>query len=104
MHQHASTRRSVHGQSFLVTLTVTNTGGAAANGLTAAAWLLDGGGAATGAGRIPPCGGARGGASRTFTWTFTGSAAGPLTFSTTVTATDANSAAALAAGPLAAGR
>ena len=91
------------GEPIIVTLTVTNTGGATASGLAAAPWFLDGTGAvAGGTGPTPALGGAlAGGASMTFTWTYTGSAAGLVTFTTTVTATDANSGLAVGAGPAA---
>ena len=79
------------GGAILVTLTVTNTGGAAANGVAAPAFVVGGPGGAGGAtGPSPAFGGAlAGGASVTYSWTFTASAAGPVDFTTTPTATDA---------------
>jgi hypothetical protein len=93
------------GSGFLVTVTVTNTGNAAATGITPAAFLLSGtGGAVLSAGPIPAAGlSLAGGASVTFTWTYTAGATGTVVLTTTVTATDANTGAALAAGPVVAG-
>ncbi len=92
------------GQNLQVRLTVTNSGQASATLLIAEAWEQTGGGLATlGAGPSSATPFVlAGGATRTFTWTFTGSMAGPLTFSTTVSAVDVNSGTALVVGPVAA--
>jgi len=91
-------------QNFLVTLTITNTGGAGANGLALPAlpFLLAGPGTASfAAGPTPPLPPSlAGGAAVTLTWTYTGVSAGVVTLTTTVTATDANSGAAATTGPV----
>jgi len=90
------------GQSFLVTLTVTNTGGATATGLNAGPLLIGGtGGAAYVAGPWPAMPTVLGGGgSITFTWTYGGTAPGAVVFTTTVTATDANSGVSTTTGPV----
>src|SRR6185503_19429461 len=92
------------GRTFLVTLTVTNAGQVSANGVTAAVYAQDGGGTASSVGPTPglPVTLAAG-ASKTFTWTFTGVSAGLLTLTTTVTGTDANTGLSVTTGPLADG-
>ncbi|MEK7474766.1 MAG: S8 family serine peptidase [Candidatus Coatesbacteria bacterium] len=87
------------GQSFMVTLTVTNTGQAALAGLTMEPLLLAGTGNAgllAGPWPVPPLS-LPGGSAIVFTWTFTATLAGPVRFSTTVTAADANSGVAMPA-------
>jgi len=90
------------GQDFLVTLTVTNAGTAAADGVDAAWFTIAGTGGATKAdGPLPsfpvtiP-----GGTSLTFTWTYTGSVAGTIAFTATATGTDHNSGLTLTSGPV----
>lgn len=80
------------GQSYLVTLTVTNGGQATATGVDIAGLMFGGsGGAAVVAGPTPglPVSIA-GGKKLTFTWTFTGAAPGLVTLSTTLSGTDSN--------------
>jgi len=91
------------GRSFLVTMTVTNTGEATANAVNAGALRLAGSGSVVlTAGPMPALPVVlAGGASKTFTWTFTGSLAGSLDISTTVTGTDANAGWAVTTGPIA---
>ncbi|MEK7474451.1 MAG: SBBP repeat-containing protein, partial [Candidatus Coatesbacteria bacterium] len=90
------------GQSFMVTLTVTNTGTAMASGvnLEAPPFVLTGPGAATlASGPLPALPATlAGGAGLTFTWTYTATTPGALTFSTTVAGTDANSGLAAVSG------
>src|SRR5207245_2521798 len=90
------------GQSVLVMVTVTNTGQASANGvsLPAPPFLMAGAGTALytdGPNPLLPFDLA-GGASQTFTWTYSGSVAGLVSWTTTVSATDANSATVLRTG------
>lgn len=94
----------VAGQSFLVTLTVTNTGESDA-ALTASAPL-----AVTGGGAAAPVAGPTpgqpvslaGGAALTFTWTYTAGSAGAVTLSTTVTAEESVFGTPISTGPVAA--
>jgi hypothetical protein len=88
------------GQSLLVVLTITNTGQAAALGVGPAAVRTDGAGTATlAAGPFPGAPVAvAGGASVTFTWTFTASAPGMVTFSTTASGADVNAGWAVSSG------
>ncbi|MEK7767803.1 MAG: hypothetical protein AAB368_16355, partial [bacterium] len=81
------------GQTFLVTLTVTNAGQADLNGLDVAPFRLAPSGVATQtAGPMPSLPVTlAGGATMTFTWTFTGVSPGTVTLSTTPSGTDANS-------------
>lgn len=92
------------GQTFLVTLTVTNTGGGTANGITAPALFTSAGtGVATQtAGPYPamPLASLGVGATQTWTWTFTGSSAGTVVLTETVTGTSALSGNALSSGPV----
>ncbi|MEK7477648.1 MAG: hypothetical protein AAB152_18670 [Candidatus Coatesbacteria bacterium] len=85
------------GHIFLLTLTVTDTGAAGANGVSPAAPLVTGSGAAVlVSGPIPsPPVALAGGGAVTFTWTYTATVAGNLLFTVTVTGTDAVSAGAL---------
>jgi sugar lactone lactonase YvrE len=74
------------GQSFLLTMTVTNTGGENVSGLSSGLLVKTGSGVATQvAGPNPsmpmPLGG---GSSLTFTWTFTAVSGGDVTFSTSI--------------------
>ncbi len=93
------------GSPFLVELTVTNQGEAAANGLTIPGFLASGtGGGNPAAGPNPPMPASLpGGSSRTFTWTFTGSSVGTFSLSTTVLATDANSVLPVSTAPVVSG-
>ncbi len=88
------------GAAFEVTLTVTNTGGAAASGVVAAPWLVSGTGAAhVSSGPVPPMAATiPGGMSRTFTWIFTPDSVGVIGVSTTVTGADANTGSPLTTG------
>ncbi|MEK7764729.1 MAG: hypothetical protein AAB368_00695, partial [bacterium] len=81
------------GQTFLVTLTVTNAGQADLDGLDVAPFRLAPPGVATQtAGPTPSLSVTlAGGASLTFTWTFTGFSPGTVVRSTTPSGTDANS-------------
>jgi len=82
------------GQLFLLTLTVTNQGGAALAGVTPATPLFAGpGGASVAAGPWPSTGQVAGGSRVVFTWTLTAGAAGMLAISTTATGVDANTGA-----------
>ncbi|MEK7766491.1 MAG: hypothetical protein AAB368_09655, partial [bacterium] len=78
------------GQAFLVTLTVTNTGSAAVDGFSVAAFRLAPSGVASfSAGPSPALPGTLpGGASVTFTWTYTGFSPGTVVLSTTPSGTD----------------
>jgi len=91
------------GQDFLVTLTVTNGGQAAATGLgTAPFHVSGGGGAALIAGPTPAIPvGLAGGSAVTFTWTCQGTAEGVVVLTTTVTGTDVNSGYPVSLGPVA---
>ncbi len=92
------------GQSYLVTLTVTNTGGGTANGITVAApfTLAGTGGASQSAAPTPPMPFASlaAGFAQTFTWTFTGSSAGTVLATETVTGTSALSGLPVTSGPV----
>ncbi len=90
------------GGTVLVTLTVTNTGGAAASLVTTAAFRASGGGTASPvAGPFPAMPASlSGGASAVFTWTFSGASPGALTLSTTVSGADANTGGGLSTGPV----
>jgi len=87
------------GQGFLVTLTVTNTGGAAVSGLAVSPAAIYGSGTAAAlSGPSPPVPFSLGaGASVVLTWTYTGVLAGLVAFGVTVSGADAN--AGFAAGP-----
>ncbi|MEK7475650.1 MAG: kelch repeat-containing protein [Candidatus Coatesbacteria bacterium] len=91
------------GQGFLVTVTVTNTGQAGAVNVNVPAmpFVMSGsGGAALAAGPTPAMPVTlTGGSSRTFTWTYTGSSAGSVWLTTTVTGTDMNSGQVVKTGP-----
>lgn len=92
------------GQTFLLTLTVTNTGEEEALGVgVPAPWAqMSGSGSASyQAGPVPsfPVDLA-GGVSLTFTWTYAGTVAGSVTFTTTLTATAAVTGKAAKAGPV----
>jgi len=94
------------GSDFLVTLTVTNSGGAPADAVMTEPFVVAGnGGAAVSAGPYPaqPLAALPGGAPLTFTWTMTALTSGVVEFSTTVRGTDDNSGMALAVGPVVAG-
>ena len=93
------------GQAFLVTLTVTNSGAAAATGVDASAILLEGTGGATAVGGPTPAMPVTipGGTSMVFTWTYSGTAAGTVRFTTTVTAADGNAGWAVTTGPVMSG-
>ena len=84
------------------TLTVTNTGGCGINVLTSAPFDLAGRGSASlVAGPNPPQPVILAeGASVTFTWTYTTTSAGSITFSTTVSGTEAVSGQGIALGPV----
>jgi hypothetical protein len=90
------------GQSFLVVVRATNTGGAPASSVAPATPLVDGAGGATpSAGPWPALvASLASGASVDFTWTMTAGTAGAAVFTTTVTGTDAYSAAPLSTGPV----
>jgi len=91
------------GQSFVVTLTVTNSGQAQALGVSPATLLAQGAGTvALADGPFPSTPvNIPGLAVRTWTWTFTGSTpVGAVAFTTTVTGTDANAGWALTTGPV----
>jgi hypothetical protein len=92
------------GVPFLVTVSVTNTGGAAASGLVAPSFASAGGGTAAPAdGPLPAMPfSLPGGSWQEFTWTFEGTAAGPAILTVTVTGTDVNSGAGISSGPAAA--
>ncbi|HVE84635.1 MAG TPA: IPT/TIG domain-containing protein, partial [Myxococcales bacterium] len=81
------------GQTITVTMQVQNTGEATANNVTPSALVLTGAGSATlVSGPTPPTAAAvAGGTSATFSWTYTASAPGAVTFSGTASGTDANS-------------
>ncbi len=88
------------GQDFLVTMTVTNTGEAGANGVTPDGLVASGTGGAIlkdGPSPVPPVVLAGGGAI-TFTWTLTAASAGSVWFSNTVTGSDTNSGASVSTG------
>jgi len=89
------------GQSFLVTLTVTNTGEATAAGVVAT--MRDTGGVSLVSGAAMPQD-VPGGGSVTFVWTYQGTAAGTPVFSTTVTGLDGNTAKAVSTGLMVAAR
>jgi uncharacterized repeat protein (TIGR01451 family) len=94
------------GQDFLVTLTVTNTGGTEASGISvpAPAFVQSGGGTAA---LVPPEPTIKAvmdrGESRTYTWTFTGSTSGVIVFTATVTGVDTLTFGPLTTGPVDAG-
>jgi hypothetical protein len=78
------------GQLLVVSLTVNNTGGAAANGVVPA--VTPSGAAGVFAGPVPAGPVAiAGGANRTFVWTFTAMGAGAAAFAAAAAGTDANS-------------
>jgi large repetitive protein len=86
------------GREFTVTVTVANSGGAAANGVVPAVPTVAPAGRAAlkaGTGAVPPSAASLApGASATFTFTFVaGTTAGPVTFSSSASGTDANSGA-----------
>jgi len=91
------------GQTFKVTFTVTNVGGATAAGVLPAPLQFFGSGAAAVVSGPTPSGPVvlPGGGAVTFTWTYTGTAPGFAGFSTTVAGTDQNTGAALTSGPVA---
>ena len=98
--------RLARGQQFNAQLTVQNTGGAtAASVAPAALGLAFTGGAHAAINSAPAAQDIAGGASATFNWTLTedGAASGSLSATASVSATDANSAAALNPPPLSAG-
>ncbi len=80
------------GQLVLVTVTVSNTGEATVDGVTAPAPVSSGiGGVTLIGGPTPPVPvSLAGGTSVTFTWTYAGTSAGEVWFATTVTGTEAN--------------
>jgi uncharacterized repeat protein (TIGR01451 family) len=82
------------GQSFQVTLTVTNSGDSAANAVAPSPLALTGSGSATRAtGPNPASATIAGHASQGFAFTYTGSSPGPLTFNGSASGTDATSGA-----------
>ena len=83
------------GQAFLATMTVANSGQAAARTVTPAAVAVVGTGGPAGAGPLPPAQDIPGGASVTFQWTLTESGTGPGTIMVQAQAqgTDGNSGA-----------
>jgi hypothetical protein len=91
------------GQNFMVTVTVTNTGQSAASGMDINVPSI-----CTAGGAVPVSGpnpalpvSLAGAASRTFTWTFTGSVAGTAEFTATATGTDAFAGTPVTSGPVA---
>ena len=90
------------GQAVLVTLTVTNTGGAKADGVTAADFSAAGdGGISLSSGPWPAMPvSLAGGEAVTFTWTYSGALPGTVRLTTTVTGADSNSASVLSTGAL----
>ncbi|MEK7476769.1 MAG: FlgD immunoglobulin-like domain containing protein [Candidatus Coatesbacteria bacterium] len=91
---------TVQGRLVVVTLTVTNTGSANANGVTAN--LTPGGVTGTFGGPIPagPVVIAGGGSAQTFIWTYTTTGAGGLSFNASAGGTDANSGSPVGTGGL----
>ncbi len=85
------------GSTFTAAVTVTNTGGAAANAVSPAAPLPSGAntGAASGPAGPLPAGpvSLASGASQTFTWTYTATAAGTFSLTAAASGTDANNGA-----------
>lgn len=88
------------GQSFTVTMTVTNTGEAYANTVAQAALTVGGTSTAVKVnGPTPPAASIPGGASRDFTWTYTaGATPGTLNFTGSASGADANTGAPISTG------
>ncbi|HZN92347.1 MAG TPA: IPT/TIG domain-containing protein, partial [Myxococcales bacterium] len=81
------------GQTLTVTMQVQNTGEATATGVTPSTLVLTGAGGATlVTGPTPASASIQGGTSTSFTWTYTASAPGALTFTGSASGTDGNSA------------
>jgi hypothetical protein len=98
--------RIARGQQFQMQLTVRNAGGATALGVTPQPLSLSfSGGAHATTSASPAAQAIAGGVAATFTWTLTedGASSGALSATAAVTATDANSGAALSPAPIAAG-
>jgi len=93
------------GRGFLVTLTVTNAGEATATALNARPFLVSGGGSVAWlAGPMPAMPTTlAGGAAKSFTWTYTGTVAGAVMLTTTVTGVDGNSGVTVTTGPVSSG-
>ena len=89
------------GTLFTVTMNVTNSGGAIANGVAPSVLTLSGTGAATFAsGPSPASRTLVGGTSGSFSWTYTATTDGTIQFSGSASGTDANTGAPIASAPV----